>query len=124
MRATRPGLVVVAGLLGQKGTHPTSFKDGVEAYAQWPGGMITLNMIIADTSPLATDIVAAKVMGFEPEEIPTFEWAWKAGMHPHSLDEIEIRGAELSSVERKFERPRAIDYNDVREWKWWCPEKE
>ena len=89
----------------------------------WPARSVVLNLIIAGTNPLATDMVAANVMGFEPEEIPTFEWAWKAGMEPRSLDDIEIRGAELSSVEHKFERPRAIDYNHMREWKWWCVEK-
>jgi hypothetical protein len=37
-------------------------------------------------------MVAASVMDFEPEKIPTFVWANKAGMRPESLDEIEVRG--------------------------------
>ena len=118
VRATRPGLV------GQEGTHPTSLKDGFEAYAQWPGGMITLNVIIAGTNPLATDMVAAKVMGFEPEEIPTFDWAWKAGMQPTMLDDIEIRVAELAGVTRRFERATDVPYSFFRDCTWWCTKRE
>ena len=53
-------------------------------------------------------------MGFEPEEIPTFVWANKAGMQPQSLDEIDIRGEEVSRVSRRFVRPQLNSWNDIR----------
>ena len=62
-------------------------------------------------------------MGFEPKEVPTFEWAWKAGMEPNSLNDIEIRGAELSSVGRKFERAIDVPYSHFSDLKDWCKEE-
>lgn len=36
------------------------------------GVLVSMDVIIAGTNPLAADMVAASVMGFEPGEIPTF----------------------------------------------------
>jgi uncharacterized protein (DUF362 family) len=102
LRANKLGLVVVDGSMAMEGNGPS---DGV---------LVAMNVIIAGTNPLATDMVAASVMGFEPNEIPTFVWANKIGMQPDSLDEIEIRGAELASVRRRFARPPVIAWNDIR----------
>ena len=41
-----------------------------------------MDLLIAGTNPLATDMTAAYIIGFRPEEISTFVWAWKAGMTP------------------------------------------
>jgi uncharacterized protein (DUF362 family) len=73
-----------------------------------------MNVIIAGANPLATDIVGASVMGFEPREIPTFVQANKVGMRPTSLDDIEIRGAEIASVRRQFVKPTLSAWNDIR----------
>ena len=117
VRATKPGLTVVAGVVGKEG-------GGRDPWWLWPRDSVVLNLIIAGTNPLATDMVAARVMGFEPEEVPTFEWAWKAGMEPSSLDEIDVRGADLSSVTRKFERASNVPYSSLRDIPWWCTEEE
>jgi uncharacterized protein (DUF362 family) len=69
------------------------------------GNLVQMNLIIAGTNPLATDMVAASVMGFKPDEIPTFVCANEVGMQPQSLDEIEIRGKSVQDVQRDFERP-------------------
>jgi uncharacterized protein (DUF362 family) len=71
-------------------------------------------VIIAGTNPLATDMVGASVMGFEPEEIPTFTWAHKTGMQPQRLDEIEVVGETISSVRRNFARPQMKTWNSIR----------
>jgi hypothetical protein len=55
-------------------------------------------------------------MGFEPEEIPTFAWAAKAGMKPSSLDQIEVRGQRLEAVRRPFKKPAVVSYRDVSSW--------
>ena len=88
------GLVVIDGSKAMEGNGPTN------------GELVNMNVIIAGTNPLATDMVAANVMGFEPEEIPHFVLANKIGMQPQSLDEIEIRGEEISNVRRNFKKPR------------------
>ncbi len=56
-------------------------------------------------APLATDMVAATIMGFRPEEVSTFVWNWKAGMSPRSLDEIDLRGEKIEDVRRNLARP-------------------
>ena len=40
-----------------------------------PGETIRLNKIIAGKDPLATDVYAAKLMGFDPDDILTFQKA-------------------------------------------------
>ena len=123
VRATNPGLVVISGLVGQEGTHEYGHHSEGKLFGLFSGKAVVLNLIIAGTNPLATDMVGAKIMGFEPEEIPTFEWAWKAGMEPTSLDDIEIRGAELSSVTHKFERAIDVPYSHFGDLKSWCNEE-
>jgi uncharacterized protein (DUF362 family) len=102
MRANKLGLVVVDGSTAMEGNGPGN------------GTLVPMDVIIAGTNPLATDMVAASVMGFEPEEIPTFLWANKAGMQPQSLDEIDIRGEKVSSVNHRFVRPQLNSWNDIR----------
>jgi uncharacterized protein (DUF362 family) len=95
-------LVVVDGSTAMEGDGPSE------------GPLVQMNVIIAGTNPLATDMVAANVMGFEPDEIPTFVCANKIGMQPHSLAEIEIRGETIASVQRQFKRPTISSWNTVR----------
>jgi uncharacterized protein (DUF362 family) len=102
VRANKLGLVVIDGSTAMEGNGPS---DGL---------LVPMDIIIAGTNPLATDMVAANVMGFEPDEIPTFVWARKTGMQPKSLDEIEIRGEKVSSVRRNFARPQLTSWNAIR----------
>jgi uncharacterized protein (DUF362 family) len=69
-----------------------------------------MDLIIAGTNPLAADMVGAFVMGFGPDEISTFLWAWKAGMTPMSIEGIEIRGEKLGDVARPFKKPRVFPW--------------
>ncbi|MDK2980009.1 MAG: hypothetical protein PWQ55_356 [Chloroflexota bacterium] len=87
------GLVVIDGSTAMEGNGPVN------------GDLVNMNVIIAGTNPLATDIVAASVMGYEPEEVPHFVQASKSGMQPFSLDDIEVRGETIDSVRRRFKRP-------------------
>lgn len=102
VRANKLGLVVVDGSMAMEGEGPT---DGI---------LVKMDLIIAGTNPLATDMVAANCMGFEPEEIPTFTWANKAEMKPKRLDDIELRGERPKSVGRKFVKPNIVAWKDIR----------
>ncbi len=102
VRANKMGLVVVDGSTAMEGNGPGN------------GELVPMDVIIAGTNPLATDTVAASVMGFKPGKIPTFVWASKAGMGPQALDEIEVRGEKVSSVQRRFARPQMSAWNDIR----------
>ena len=65
VRANKLGLVVIDASTAMEGQGPSR------------GPLVKTDLIIAGTNPLATDMVAAKIMGFEPQEIPTFTWARK-----------------------------------------------
>ena len=73
VQANKLGLTVIDASRAMQGTGPT---------VRGGGRIARMNLIIAGTNPLATDMVAAYTMGFQPEEISTFAWAWKAGMKP------------------------------------------
>jgi uncharacterized protein (DUF362 family) len=102
VRANKLGLVVVDASTAMEGSGP------------WDGKAVKMDLIIAGTNPLATDMVSASLMGFEPSEIPTFTWANKAGMEPARLDEIEVRGEELEAVSRRFARPQIVTWPRIR----------
>lgn len=102
VRANKLGLTVIDASTAMQGTGPT-FRGG--------GRLARMNLIVAGTNPLATDMVAAYTMGFQPEEISTFGWAWKAGMTPRSLSDIEVRGRRIKSVRQKFARPLVLPFS-------------
>ncbi len=104
VRANKLGLVVVDGWMAMEGNGPVE------------GALVSMNLIVAGTNPLATDMVAANVMGFEPYEIPTFVFAQKAGMKPRSISEVEIRGENIDKVKRKFVRPQVVTWNSIRDF--------
>ncbi len=101
VRAVRPGLTVIDGSTAMEGDGPTG------------GRLVKMDLIIAGINPLATDMVAAAVMGFAPEEIPTFSQAMRLGMGPSRLADIDIRGASVDSVKRQFMRPNVIPWSDI-----------
>jgi uncharacterized protein (DUF362 family) len=102
VRANKLGLVVVDGSTAMEGNGPVD------------GTLVPMNVIVAGTNPLATDMVAAHIMGFEPYEVPTFTCAWRDGMTPTSLAEIELRGVPLESVRRRLVRPQLHAWNEIR----------
>ena len=101
VRANKLGLVVIDGTTAMEGNGPTS------------DDLLDMNLIIAGTDPLATDMVAANVMGFMPTDIQTFQWANKAGMQTQNLSQIEILGETIASVQRNFVMPQRLGWNDV-----------
>jgi uncharacterized protein (DUF362 family) len=102
VRANKLGLVVVDGSMAMEGNGPSM------------GKQVKMDIIVAGTNPLATDMVAASLMSFEPHEIPTFAWANKAGMRPGSLEEIEIRGEPLDRARRPFAKPQVYAWKTIR----------
>ncbi len=101
VKACTPGLVVIDGSTAMEGDGPTA------------GDLIKTGIIIAGTNPLATDMVAAHIMGFDKTEVPTFTWAIKSGMKPSTVEEIEIRGERLANVQQKFKKPNPVVWTDI-----------
>jgi len=104
VRANKLGLVVVDASMAMQGEGPSL------------GTPVEMGLIIAGTNPLATDMVSASLMGFAPEEVPTFTWANRAGMTPARLDEIEVRGEKLEGVRRRFVRPNVHTWRSIRDY--------
>jgi uncharacterized protein (DUF362 family) len=102
VRANKLGLVVVDGSMAMEGNGPST------------GPLVKMDVIVAGTNPVATDMVAASVMGFAPGDVPTFDWANKAGLKPTSVDEIEVRGEPIEKIRRAFARPQLVAWNDIR----------
>lgn len=102
VRANKLGLVVIDGSTAMEGNGPSN------------GTLVNMNVIVAGTNPLATDMVAADLMGFRPDEVPTFTWAHKAGLRPVGLVEIEVRGEAPDDVRRRFARPQVYPWNAIR----------
>jgi len=79
------------------------------------GTLLKMDLIVAGANPLATDMVASSLMGFEAPEVPTFAWANKAGLGPTELEEIEIRGQKPEAVRRQFVKPQIRAWNSIRD---------
>lgn len=107
VRANKMGLVVIDASTAMQGQGPSVHQGGQ---------LVKMNLIIAGANPLATDMVAAYLMGFNPEEISTFVWAWKAGMTPVSLNEIEIRGVNTNDVKQNFARPTIYPWETISQY--------
>lgn len=101
VRANKLGLVVVDGSTAMQGNGPME------------GSLVKMGVIVAGTNPLATDMVAARIMGFNTNEIPTFTYAQRVGMKPSSFDEIEIMGERISDVARMFKKPAVVSWQSI-----------
>ncbi len=107
VKANKIGLNVIDASMAMQGQGPS---------ASGGGELVKMNLIIAGTNALAADMVAAKVMGFESEEIDTFKWAWKAGMKPAKISDIEIAGEKIEDVRKQFRKPMLMPYTMMKEW--------
>lgn len=57
-----------------------------------------LGLIIMGTNPMAVDIVGARLLGYNLEDVPYLKHAVERGYTPASLDEVKISG-DLTSIE-------------------------
>ncbi len=104
VRANKTGLSVIDASAAMEGQGPTD------------GTLVDMNLIIAGTSPLATDLVGAKLMGFDQSEVPALILAREAGMTPYSIEDIEIRGLNIEQASRNFTRPIVLPWNAIRDF--------
>jgi uncharacterized protein (DUF362 family) len=101
VRANRTGLAVIDGSSAMQGDGPTQ------------GTLVDMNVIVAGTDPLAADMVATALMGIDPDEVPAFALAHRAGMHPLTLDDVEVRGVGVEQAKRRFVRPNVVPWTSI-----------
>ncbi|MHA1729454.1 MAG: DUF362 domain-containing protein [Promethearchaeota archaeon] len=112
------GEVLVDLLMIQQQIHPNimAIVDGtVAGDGNGPRCMIPRikNTIMAGYDQVAVDAVAAKIMGFEPLELPFIEMAHDEGLGCGDVDQIEIIGdngeeVDISKINWKFEVGRSL----------------
>lgn len=98
-----PYLTIVDGLIGMEGMGPVE------------GMPVPLGIIMAGRNPVAVDAAAARIMGFDPEEVVYLREASAAGLGPVSEQEIEVCGCAVQAVRRAFAPavPERVDYPGV-----------
>ncbi len=75
--------------------------DGIYTLERGPGfdgRMRRSNLLVASTDILAADMVGAKVLGYEPTEVPHLVHAAKNRNRPADLSEIEVVGEKIDDV--------------------------
>jgi len=72
---------------------------------QW-GDDIKLNLVVAGGDPVATEAVAAAVMGFNPRDLDYLYWAAAKGFGIFDMDRIEVVGRSIEEVRHDFVKSR------------------
>jgi uncharacterized protein (DUF362 family) len=105
--------VMVDLMLMQRELHPNVFAvmDGtVAGDGAGPRTMIPTiqNVLLASSDSVAIDAVAAKMMGFEPMEIPYLRMATERGLGEGRIDHIELVGDQIDRINFHFESKRSF----------------
>ncbi len=99
--------VLVDLVLMQKELHPSVFAvmDGsVAGNGAGPRTMVPVeaNLILASADSVAIDAVAARIMGFDPMQIPYLAMADKLGLGNAQKINIEVLGKDISGLNLNF----------------------
>lgn len=96
-----PVLSIADAVIGMEGNGPTA------------GTPRKMGCILASRSPHALDMVAARMIGFDRSELPILEAAYRRGLVPDNVEEIELKGSleglTLDDFERVVER-RSLEF--------------
>ena len=72
---------------------------------QW-GDDVKLNLVVAGGDPVATEAVAAAVMGFNPRDLDYLYWAEAKGFGTFDMDRIEVVGRSIEEVRYSFKKSK------------------
>lgn len=105
--------VLVDLMVMQKEIHPGIFTvmDGtVCGDGAGPRTMVPRikNYILASGDSVAVDAVAARMMGFDPQEIPYIQMCHERGLGAGNLSDIELIGEDISGVNFRFKAKRSF----------------
>lgn len=105
--------VMVDLLLMQRELHPNVFAvmDGtVAGDGAGPRTMIPKiqNVLLASSDSVAIDAVAAKLMGFDPMEIPYLRMATEMGLGEGRIENVELTGDSIDQLNFHFESKKSL----------------
>ena len=67
------------------------------------------NTIVAGADPVATDLVVARLMGFNPDDFEFADLAWQHGRGPGVYENIRVLGGDVESLAMRYVKA-GIDY--------------
>ena len=94
--------------------------EGMEGAGPGKGTLVPSHIAIASTDFIAADRVGLEAMGINPDWIGYLRYCAQAWLGQYDLAKIQVTGATLASVVRKYKLHPDID----RELKWMGPMKE
>jgi uncharacterized protein (DUF362 family) len=59
------------------------------------------NLVIAGSDPVATDLVVARLMGFNPDDMEYADLAWQRGLGPRFIERVQVDG-DLAALSQRF----------------------
>ena len=71
---------------------------GMDGHGPGQGNPFRTEVLIGSTNPLALDIIASTVAGYNPEDFPTNRIALERGIWLQSAEEINFDGPDLNSL--------------------------
>lgn len=90
-------VAVVDGIIGMQGDGPLM------------GSAVNVGALVVGADFLAVDATCARVMGFDPAQIDYIAFAAWAGLGQIDAGKIDVRGAALESLQKRFEPPPAAE---------------
>ena len=75
---------------------------------------VHLGAIMVADDPVAMDIAACRVLGFEPEQCAHLMLAMERGFGPRSLDDVRIEGDVTVEQLRQITRGHVSEYQDIQ----------
>ncbi len=93
--AVRPDYAIVDGIVGMEGNGPIS------------GTPVASNVLVFGDDPVATDVVGARVMGFDPEKVSYLAEAARF-LGQGDMDRIRSEGEDVDDVTTDFTRAPAV----------------
>jgi uncharacterized protein (DUF362 family) len=94
--------------------------EGMEGNGPGDGTLVPSRIAIASTDFVAADRVGVQAMGINPEWVGYLGFCARAGLGQGDLSKIEIRGARLAEVTRKYRMHDDLE----RELRWMGPLKD
>jgi uncharacterized protein (DUF362 family) len=93
-----------------------SLQDGIYTNERGPGldgRMRRSNLLVASSDVLAADLVGAKLLGYEGQNVPHLVHAANNRKRPHDLCDIEILGEKIEDVSQFHEYD--VNYSDTKD---------
>ncbi len=79
------------------------------------GDPIDWGVAIASQDPVAADCLAARLMGFDIQDIGYLWYCYRKGLGAGELSQMEILGADPQDCHRRFQPPPS--YQAQRNWR-------